>query len=258
MPGDRTVFSLKGVSVRFGTLTALKDIDLDIRAGERVGLVGPSGAGKTTLLSVLNGSLAPTTGSARVLGRDLVLATERERRKIRSRVGTVHQQFDLVGPLRVVHNVNAGRLGQWSLRRAVVSLFSPRELDRAEAALARVGIAEKVHERTDTLSGGQQQRVALARVLVQDPVAILADEPISSLDPARGREVMGLLRDLAVESGRTLVVSVHAFEFALSHCDRVVGLRAGRIVLDAAPTDVRPAMLADLYRTDQGGTDSGS
>ncbi len=240
--------ALEGVDVRFGRLTALEGVDLEVHAGERVALVGPSGAGKSTLLSLLNGSLEPSAGRATVLGRDLARLRPRELRALRRRIGTIHQQFDLVGPLRVVHNVNAGRLGEWSLARAALSLVSPRDVQAVEAALRRTGIDEKLFERTERLSGGQQQRVALARVLLQDPDVILADEPISSLDPTRGREVMDLLRDLAVESGKTLVVSVHAVEYALSHCQRVVGLRAGRVVLDAPVAEVDPLTVESLYR----------
>ena len=241
-------FSLRGAGVRFGALDALAEVDLEVAAGERVALVGPSGAGKTTLLSLLNGTVAPTSGTVRVLGTDLAAARPARRRAVQRRIGTVSQQFDLVGPLRVVHNVNAGRLGRWSLARAAWSLVSPLETASVEAALARVGVADKLHERTDRLSGGQQQRVALARVLVQDPAAVLADEPIASLDPTRAREVMDLLRDLGGEGGRTLVVSVHAFEYALSHFDRVVGLRAGRVVFDAPAAGVAGPMVEDLYR----------
>ncbi|MDP8938152.1 MAG: ATP-binding cassette domain-containing protein [Actinomycetota bacterium] len=244
-------FSLRDVTVRFGAVHALEGVDLDVAPGERVALVGPSGAGKSTLLGLLNGTLRPSSGRVEVLGRDLARLRPRELRAVQSRIGAVRQQFDLVGPLRVVHNVNAGRLGQWSLARAAWSLLSPRDVGAIDTALRRVGIPDKLHERIDRLSGGEQQRVALARVLVQDPAAILADEPISSLDPARGREVMDLLRDLAVERGRTLVVSLHAFEYAVSHCDRVVGLRGGRILFDAAADRVDAAMTDELYRIDQ-------
>jgi len=237
--------------VRFGALTALDDVELDVGTGERVALVGPSGAGKSTLLGLLNGTLRPSSGRVQAFGRDLAGLRPRQLRAVQRRIGTVNQQFDLVGPLRVVHNVNAGHLGQWSLARAAWSLLSRADLDVAEAALRRVGIPDKVLERTDRLSGGQQQRVALARVLAQDPAAILADEPISSLDPARGREVMDLLRDLAVEKGRTLVVSVHAFEYAASHCDRIVGLRDGRVLFDAPADGVDDAMVERLYRIDE-------
>lgn len=240
--------SLRGVSVRFGANQALEGIDLELRGGERVALAGPSGAGKTTLLALLNGSLSPTTGTVEVLGHDLAQLPPRELRRVQSRIGTVHQHFDLVGPLRVVHNVNAGRLPAWSLAKAMWSLVSPQEASGAEAALARVGVAEKLYERTDRLSGGQQQRVAVARALVQQPEILLADEPIASLDPGRSLEVMDLLRCLSAESGMTLVVSLHALAYARSHCDRIVGLRGGRIVFDAATPEVTEAMVASLYR----------
>lgn len=250
MAGE-AVFSLRRAGVRFDTGWALVDVDLEVAAGERVALVGPSGAGKTTLLSLLNGSLVPSAGTVRVQGRDLATLRSSELRRIQRRIGTVHQQFHLVGPLRVVHNLNAGRLGTWSLARAIASLVSPRGVDAAAAALRQVGIPEKLYDRTDSLSGGQQQRVAIARVLLQDPVAILGDEPISSLDPARASEIMELLMSLAGEKGRTLVVSVHAVEHAFRHCDRLVGLRQGRVVFDAAPADVSATMVDQLYRIER-------
>lgn len=247
------IISLREVTVLYDATPALVDIDLDILAGERVALAGPSGAGKTTLLSLLNGSLSPTSGTVEVLGRDLAQLRLRDLRRVQSRVGTVHQQFDLVGPLRVVHNVNAGRLAAWSLAKAAWSLVSPREVAGAAAALGRVGIGDKIHERTDQLSGGQQQRVAVARALVQEPDILLADEPIASLDPGRSVEVMDLLGGLSRESGMTLVVSLHAFAYARSHCDRVIGMRAGRILFDAPAPSVTDDMVADLYRI-AGGT----
>ena len=249
--GSDLLFSLRGAGVRFGPTWALSGVDLDVAAGERVALVGPSGAGKTTLLSLLNGTVAPSAGTVRVLGADLGTLRAAERRRLQTRIGTVYQQFQLVGPLRVVHNVNAGRLGTWSLLEALRSLVSPRGVERAAAALARVGIPEKLYHRTDALSGGQQQRVALARLLVQEPVAILGDEPISSLDPARAREIMDLLAELAGEAGRALVVSLHAVEYAFSHCDRLVGLRQGRMVFDQPVDAVTKAMVEELYRIDR-------
>lgn len=244
----RAVVALRGVSVRFGAGLALEGIDLELLQGQRVALAGPSGAGKTTLLALLNGSLSPTTGTVEVLGQDLARLRPRALRRVQARVGTVHQQFNLVGPLRVVHNINAGRLPAWSLAKAAWSFVSPQESVGAQAALARVGIAEKLYERTDRLSGGQQQRVAVARALVQEPEILLADEPIASLDPGRSLEVMELLRRLSDEAGMTLVVSLHALAYARSHCDRIVGMRGGRIVFDAATPAVTDAMVASLYR----------
>jgi len=244
----KPVFELKGVTVRYGAFAALSKVSLRIEAGERVALIGPSGAGKSTLLSLLNGSLAPTEGEVRLLGQDPTRLSTRALRRLQRQIGTVYQQFHLVPNLSVIHNVNAGHLGRWSLLQAMVSLIMPLERPRAARALAEVGIADKLYARTDTLSGGQQQRVAIARVLVQDPVAILADEPISSVDPERSREIMTLLRELCDRFDKTLVVSLHAIEYAYSHCERMIGLRAGQVVFDLPAAQVSPQMVEALYR----------
>lgn len=241
------MFEARGVAVSYGSLRALEGVDLRIERGERVVLIGPSGAGKSSLISVLGGSLAPAEGQVTVLGKDLSRASPRERRAVQRRLGTVRQQFDLVGQLRVVHNVNAGRLGGWSLLRAALSLLKPRDVDGVREALARVGIEDKLFERTDHLSGGQQQRVAIARVLRQEPWAILADEPIASLDPARGAEIVDLMLALGSELGTTLVVSLHDVDVALARFDRVVALREGRVTYDGPPCGLSKEAMGDLY-----------
>ena len=250
MGEDELVFRLRGVGKRFGSLSALRNVNLDIRAGEQVALIGPSGAGKSTLIGLLNGTLLPGEGELTVLGHDLPRLRPRARRLVQRRIGTIYQQFYLTDSLRVVHNINAGHLGRWSLLKSLLSLVWPLEVKTALRALEQVGIPEKLHARTGELSGGQQQRVALARVLVQDPAVILADEPISSLDPERGREIMDLLRDLSKQSGKTLVTSVHAYQFAQSHFDRVVGLREGSIMFDCPAGELTHAQIAALYRID--------
>lgn len=205
-----------------------------VERGETVALVGPSGAGKTTLIRVCNGTIIPNSGTV-------------ERPASRAAIGTVFQQLDLVGPLHVVHNVNAGRLGTWSTLRALRSLVRPIEVERARAALDSVGMAHKLYARTDRLSGGEQQRVALARVLMQSPEVILADEPVSSLDPARSSEVMQLFTSVAADGDRALVVSLHDFDLARRFCQRIVGLRFGRIVFDRPAAEVDDAMGTALY-----------
>ncbi|MDQ6728065.1 MAG: ATP-binding cassette domain-containing protein [Actinomycetota bacterium] len=244
------VVSLRGVRVLCDGHPALDGFDLEVAAGERVALVGPSGAGKTTALRLCTGGVMPTSGLVSVLGQDLQEATSAELRRLRQRVGTVYQQLHLVGPLRVVHNVNGGRLGSWSRTRALASMIRPVDLGVARAALGRVGIADKLFERTDRLSGGEQQRVALARVLVQEPELILADEPVSSLDPARAEEVMDLLGEVVADGSRTLLVSLHDFTLARRRCDRVVGVRQGRVAFDLPAADVTDDLGTALYRID--------
>jgi phosphonate transport system ATP-binding protein len=241
------VFELEGVRLRFGSLDALAGIDLRIDEGERVAVIGPSGAGKSSLLALLNGTLAPSEGVVRVFGRDLARLSPRELRTVRRELGTIHQRLDLVGPLRVVHNANAGRLGRWPLPTALLSLVFPRGTGDVAAALDRVGIPDKLYERTERLSGGEQQRVAIARVLLQGPRATLADEPIASLDPERAREILDLLLGLSGELGGTLVTSLHDVAAATSRFDRLVGLRGGRVVFDTAPDALAAGSIGELY-----------
>ncbi|HEY9673811.1 MAG TPA: phosphonate ABC transporter ATP-binding protein [Waterburya sp.] len=241
------IFELKNVNQRFGHVQSLSDINLQIQPGERVALVGSSGAGKSTLISLLNGTLVPTSGEVWVLGRNLSQLRPNLLRQVQRQIGTIYQQFHLVDNLRVIHNVNAGHLGRWSFFQAALSLMWPLDVETAAKALSLVGIPEKLYERTDRLSGGQQQRVAIARVLVQNPTAILADEPISSLDPERSREIMDLLRQLSQNTGKTLVTSLHAIEFARSHYQRIIGLRHGRILFDTSAEALSGDMIEELY-----------
>ena len=248
MSATDCIFELKQVTKQFGKSQVLADINLQLWQGERVALVGPSGSGKSTLLSLLNGTQLPSQGQVWALGRDLARISPRRLRQVQRQIGTVYQQFHLVDNLLVIHNINAGNLGRWSFFKAAFSLFWPLEVETAAQALAQVGIPEKLYERTDQLSGGQQQRVALARVLVQNPIVILADEPISSLDPERTREIMDLLRDMNEQTGKTLIISLHTIELALSYCQRIIGLRQGQILFDVPALEVLPEMIEALYR----------
>ena len=215
--------------------------------GERVALVGPSGAGKSTLLALANGSVPPTSGSVQVQGADPAALSGRPLRRLRARVGTVHQHLELVGRLRVVHDVNAGRLAEWSAAQAAWSLVRPQGLPEVLAALDRVGLADRAFERTERLSGGQQQRVAVARLLVQQPDLVLADEPASALDPVLADRPRTLLGELALAGGGALVAALHDPGRVRRHCDRVVGLVGGRVVLDRPVAALSTADLAELY-----------
>jgi phosphonate transport system ATP-binding protein len=242
------VFALQDSGVTYGNLPALKGITLRIRAGEQVALVGPSGAGKSTLINLLNGTLSPTHGEVSILGQDLDKLSIRATRRVQGQIGTIYQQFQLVEALRVVHNVNAGHLARWSFPKALISLIWPLDVHTAAQALQQVGIPEKLYERTDRLSGGQQQRVAIARVLVQDPRAILADEPIASLDPERAREILDLLLQLSRQAKKTLVTSLHAIELARSRFERIIGLRQGEVLFDCSAGELSEDMITTLYR----------
>ena len=245
-------FDIERATVRFDSTVALEDVSLTIDAGQAVAFVGPSGSGKTSLLRLLNGARRPTSGSVKVNGRDLGTLSTGALRKVRASIGFVHQDLCLVPNLRVLQNVLAGRLGRQSFFGSMRSMLLPgrAETERAYQLLERVGIPEKLYERTDTLSGGQRQRVAIARALYQDPGALLADEPVSSVDPARAADTVRLLTDISREQGITLCMSIHNLELARAHFGRLVGLRAGRVVFDSPTEDVDEEQFRSLYELD--------
>jgi phosphonate transport system ATP-binding protein len=195
----------------------------------------------------MNLTLRPTEGMLNVLGVDAAQRTGAGLRGLRRRIGTVYQQHNLVGWLRVVHNVLAGHLGRWSTPKALLSLGWPQDVASAKDALACVGLADKLHARTDTLSGGQQQRVAIARVLVQDPDVILADEPVSSVDPSLAESLVRLLADLSRAGDKTLLMNLHSVDLAVGFFPRVIGIREGRLFFDLPPEKVSARLLGELY-----------
>jgi phosphonate transport system ATP-binding protein len=226
---------------------ALDGIDLCIQRGERVALIGPSGAGKTTLFRLLNCTLRPTSGKLWINAEDVEALHGKRLRQARRLIGTIYQQHNLVPRLRVVHNVLAGQLGRWSTFRSLSSLARPLDIEIAHRALRQVEIPDKIFERTHELSGGQQQRVAIARVLVQDPEVILADEPVSSVDPTLASTIVRLLITISESTRKTLVVSLHSVDLALAYFPRVIGVKHGRTAFDLAPDKISEAMLEDLY-----------
>jgi len=243
----------RGLGKSFGALTALAPLDIAVSPGERVALAGPSGSGKTTLLYILAGLLPPDRGQLFLDSR--TVAELRPGKELSEIVGLVQQQLDLVPQLPVVQNVLAGRLGQWGFLRSLASLFSARERGAAFEALSRLGIADKIDERTSRLSGGEQQRVAIARLMLQAPRIILADEPVSSLDPARAEEILALLTELAAgsdrTSGRAIVASLHAPELIRKYFSRVIGLREGVLQFDIPVQELTPPVIEALYDLDR-------
>ena len=245
-------YALAGVSKVFpsraGEVVSLRGVSFSIGSGERVALLGPSGAGKTSLFRLLNATLRPTGGSIRFEGEDLAALGPRELRSVRRRIGTVFQQSPLIPSLTVVQNALCGRLGHYGLYGALRTLVSPSvcEVARAREALEAVGLSDKAGARADELSGGQQQRVAIARVLLQEPQVVLADEPFAALDPALTESIAALLFSSAAR--RTLVVTLHDVGLALRLFPRIIGLSAGRVAFDAPAAQVTQAMLAALYR----------
>lgn len=226
---------------------AVDGVDLRVRRGEKVALIGPSGAGKTTLFRMLNCTLRPTAGRLWINGDEVETLHGKRLRQVRQKIGTIYQQHNLVPRLRVIHNVLSGQLGRWTTLRSLASLVRPTDIELAHRALRQVGIEEKIFSRTDELSGGQQQRVAIARVLIQDPEVILADEPVSSVDPTLATTIVRLLIDISRDTHKTLLVNLHSVDLALEFFPRVIGIKQGRAIFDLAPDKVPDRLLEDLY-----------
>lgn len=235
----------------------LKSINLEIRRGEMIALIGASGSGKSTLIRALGGLVridrqsvdAGEPGRIDLLGVTMQVGgrISNQAKQLRSRVGIVFQQFNLVPRLTVMTNVCLGFLGHVPAWRGTFGLFTDHERRLAYQALMRVGIPEQALKRSVELSGGQQQRAAIARTLVQRSEILVADEPIASLDPASARRVMDTLADINRTDGVTVVVSLHQVEYALIYCPRTIALRAGEIVYDGPSTALTPEFLAELY-----------
>ncbi|MGB4073143.1 phosphonate ABC transporter ATP-binding protein [Pseudomonas sp.] len=244
--------SLNGVGLTHANgQVALSGIDLQVSSGERVAIIGPSGAGKTSLLRLLASNLRPTAGQVSLLEQQPWQLSARQRQHLRARIGLIHQAPPLPPRQRVVTAVLAGKLGQWSLVKSLLNLLHPVDMSGAAAALARLDLADKLFERCDQLSGGQLQRVGIARVLYQAPELILADEPVSAMDPVLAGHTLSVLNEEASRRGMTLLASLHAVDLALTHFPRVIGVREGRIVFDQPPATISPAQLDALYANEQ-------
>lgn len=235
----------------YGDTTALDDVSIRVEPGEMVSLIGPSGAGKSTLLRHMSGlSVSDTTDSyVKILGRTVQKNGDLNTRirSIRSDVGFIFQQFNLVGRLPLITNVLTGMLSRVPTWRSLLRLFTHEEKKCAMAALDRVGMAAYAAQRASTLSGGQQQRAAIARALVQEAKVITADEPIASLDPESARKVMQNLRDINENDGVTVLVSLHQVDFAMRFCRRCIGMREGRVVFDGSTAELDTATLRGIY-----------
>jgi phosphonate transport system ATP-binding protein len=223
-----------GLFKDLGGRRVVDDVGLSVAQGACVALIGPNGAGKSTLLRLLVRLIEPDSGTIRLHGRDMRAASGAALRDLRRQTGFVFQQHNLVGRASVLTNVVHGALGRTGWWRACSHRLAPSALrDEAMACLTRVGLAAFAERRADRLSGGQSQRVAIARALMQRPGLLLADDPAASLDPAAGEDVMRAFRELVDRDGMTVVFTSHHIAHARAYADRIVGLRAGRVTIDA-------------------------
>jgi phosphonate transport system ATP-binding protein len=248
---SEAVLSIRSVSKTFGKRRALDAVSLDVARGEMVALIGPSGSGKSTLLRSIDGlqTIDPGEGVIEAFGDKVQLRGKlgEKVRKVRTRIGFIAQQFNLVGRLSLFTNVILGSLGRIPFAAGLFGRWPAETKQAAMLALHRVGVSEYAGQRANTLSGGQQQRGAIARALVQKAKIILADEPVASLDPVSARKVMEILRDLNTNDGLTVIVTLHQVDYALKYCDRVVALKAGKKVYDGPASALKRDKLIDIY-----------
>jgi phosphonate transport system ATP-binding protein len=245
------MLQIRDVTRRFGKHTAVDGVTLDIEQGQMVGVIGRSGAGKSTLLRMINRLVDPSEGTIEFDGREVSALRGSDLRSWQRDCAMIFQQFNLVPRLDVVSNVLHGTLNRRSTMATMLNLFPTSDIHRALDILDRLGIADHAPKRVEALSGGQQQRVAIARALMQDPRIILADEPIASLDPMNAQVVMDTLRRIHDEDGRMIVCNLHTLDTARRYCDRVIGMRDGRVVFDGDPENLTTSAARDIYGADE-------
>jgi len=255
-----TILTIKELRQSYGgSSPVLRGVSFSVDRGEFVGVIGLSGAGKSTLLRCINRLINATAGeilvpSALLRGEsngasiDILKLNGGDLRALRRKIGMIFQQFNIVKRLSVIENVLSGGLGYQPAVRSALRIFSREEKRHALLNLKRVGLLEYAYKRADELSGGEQQRVAIARTLMQEPAIILADEPVSSLDPTLSRVVLDILKRVCREDGITAVVSLHALELTRQYSDRVIGLKQGQIFFDGPTESLTDAVVDSVYQ----------
>ncbi len=245
------LLDVRNVSRVFGRKTAVDRMSFSLDRPGFIGIIGRSGAGKSTFLRMLNRLTDATSGEILFEGRNVLALGGQQMRAWQSQCAMIFQQFNLVPRMDVASNVLHGLLNRRSTLTTLFSLWSASDITRALEILDRLGIAEQAPKRAEALSGGQQQRVAIARALMQNPRIILADEPIASLDPMNAQIVMDTLRRIHDEDGRTVIANLHTLDTARRYCDRVIGMRDGRIVFDGRPDQLSTAVAREIYGADE-------
>lgn len=242
------MLKIEGLSKTYKTGdTALADVTLEVPKGQIMGLIGPSGAGKSTLIRCINRLVEPTAGKVMLGDVNLAKLGKTDLRRQRRRIGMIFQEYALVERLTVMENVLSGRLGYVPFWRSFLRRYPADDIQRAYQLLDRVGLMEHADKRADALSGGQRQRVGIARALAQDPELLLVDEPTASLDPKTSRQIMRLLVEICAESGLPAIVNIHDVPLAQQFMQRIVGLRAGRVVFDGPPEKLTQDALTTIY-----------
>ncbi len=257
-----TILEIRDLHKSYGSMPVLSGIDLTVEQGEFVGVIGLSGSGKSTLLRCVNRLVEPTggaiymprgifAGGADGAKIDVVALRRTELRLYRRKVGMIFQHYNIVKRLTVIENALSGALGYDSSVKSCLRLFTREQRRRALVNLKRVGLLPHAYKRADQLSGGEQQRVAIARTLMQSPALILADEPVSSLDPKLSRVVLDILKRVCREDGITALVSLHTLDLTREYADRVIGLKQGKIFFDGPVKQLTDKVVEEVYQRAQ-------
>lgn len=254
-----TILTVRDLAKSYGDgKPVLRNINLSVSQGDFVGIIGLSGSGKSTLLRCINRLIDASAGEILIprfiidggtnaASVDMLQLNSAELRRARRRIGMIFQQFNIVKRLTVIENVLSGGLGYQPVVRSTLRWFSHDEKRQALQNLKRVGLLDHAYKRADELSGGEQQRVAIARTLMQRPALLLADEPVSSLDPRLSQVVLDILKRICREDGITALVSLHTLELTRAYADRVIGLKAGQLFFDGAPSHLTDDIVQSIY-----------
>jgi len=230
-----------------GHVVALKDLSFEVQKGEFLVIIGLSGSGKSTLLRCINRLIEPTKGRIFIDGVEITKLSPRQMRKFRRKIGMIFQHFNLIKRATVMTNVLTGRLGYIPTWKTLFGIFPRNDRELALRNLERVGLLEKAYVRADELSGGQQQRVGIARALMQQPELLLADEPVSALDPATSHSVMQYIEQMNQEDGVTVLASLHFLSLARRYGTRIIALKDGELVFDGAPEEIDDQKFKEIY-----------
>ncbi|WP_028325634.1 phosphonate ABC transporter ATP-binding protein [Desulfatirhabdium butyrativorans] len=241
----------KNLTLGYSSKKVIQSIDLKIRKGEFLSIIGPSGVGKSTLLMGFNATTSILGGRLNILGTDLGTIRYKELKALRAKIGVIFQGFNLVSRLSVLDNIASGMLHRKPLFSSMIRHYSRQEYEEIYDYMMVVGIEQEALSRCDRLSGGQKQRVAIARAIAQRPEIILADEPISSLDPVSARSVLETLKNANKKYGITVVSNLHQLDYAREFCSRVIGLNGGRIVYDGPPDQLCAATVSQIYHKEE-------
>ncbi|MCK9170869.1 MAG: phosphonate ABC transporter ATP-binding protein [Treponema sp.] len=231
------------------TIKALDSVSFSVKKGEFVSIIGPSGAGKSTLIRCINRLVDATEGTILVADEDVTKMNSTELRRLRTKIGMIFQNYNLVEKRLVIDNVLHGRLGYKNTLAGMFGRYTREEHAEALKILKQLGLKQYAYNRCDELSGGQKQRVGIARALIQNPKIFLADEPIASLDPASAKLIMDELMNMNKKTGITCLLNLHQVQTAKDYSDRIIGINNGRIVFDGKPKQLNDKIIAEIYNT---------